>query len=460
MAGVKKKNGEIRVKKRTIFKLSGILMCLVLLSGCGADFSENDLAFRDTSRDLNLSGSAITLMASADWVTDAEMDLGTDFEAATGIQVIYDVYPDNVYLNTLFEKLNSDTPPDIFMTQSGLAIKNTYRLDLYAVDLSEEPWMEAYDAFSAAETSIDGRNYGMSYFDNTVDYYMIYNKKILEEAGVTEVPTTYDAFEDMCGKVLETGVIPIYEPMADGWHQTMLFAETGQVFEKKEPGTIEKLNNNETTFAQNDAMRLALDQIQNLAQKGYMGKDFATDIYDNAVGYLANGEYAMCMMKPGMIDSIISSEMNKGYTKEDFGIMLVPIYDNQILNIHPTTPSKYISNASDNISAAKLYLQYIATKDSVQYVIDHADNVDNLPLEVGQIPNYDTVTIEFLGRFDEADSGTVLQDKVTYFNEQWGDISGDILQMCEGRLSSYDVLTQIDTRRSALAKAANDPAWE
>ncbi len=404
MAGLKKKIGEIRVKKGKLFKLSGILMCLVLLSGCGADFSENDLAFRDISRDLNLSGSTITLMASADWVTDAEMDLGTDFEAATGIQVIYDVYPDNVYLNTLFEKLNSDTPPDIFMTQSGLAIKNTYRLDLYAVDLSEEPWMEAYDAFSAAETSIDGRNYGMSYFDNTVDYYMIYNKKILEEAGVTEVPTTYDSFEDMCGKVLETGVIPIYEPMADGWHQTMLFAETGQVFEKKEPGTIEKLNNNETTFAQNDAMRLALDQIQNLAQKGYMGKDFATDIYDNAVGYLANGEYAMCMMKPGMIDSIISSEMNKGYAKEDFGIMLVPIYDNQILNIHPTTPSKYISNASDNIAAAKLYLQYIATKDSVQYVIDHADNVDNLPLEVGQIPNYDTVTIEFLGTFDEADS--------------------------------------------------------
>lgn len=460
MTGVKKKNGEIRVKKGNIFKLSGILMCLILLSGCSADFSENDLAFRDISRDSGLSGTTITLMASADWVTDAEMDLGTDFEAATGIQVVYDVYPDNVYLNTLFEKLNSNNPPDIFMTQSGLAIKNTYRLDLYAVDLSEEPWMEAYDAFSAVETSIGGRNYGMSYFDNTVDYYMIYNKKILEKAGVTEVPATYDAFADMCGKVLGIGVIPIYEPMADGWHQTMLFAETGQVFEKKEPGTIEKLNNNETTFAQNNAMRLALDQIQNLAQKGYMGKDFATDIYDNAVGYLANGEYAMCMMKPGMIESIISSEMNKGYTKEDFGIMLVPICDNQILNIHPTTPSKYISNASDNIAAAKLYLQYIATKDSVQYVIDHADNVDNLPFEVGQIPNYDAVTIEFLDRFDDADSGTVLQDKVTYFNEQWGDISSDILQMCEGRLSSYDVLTQIDTRRAALAEAANDPAWE
>ncbi len=448
------------MKKDNIVKILGICLCLILLSGCSADFSETDLAFREASREAGLSGSAITLMASADWVSDAEMDLGTDFEAATGIQVVYDVYPDDVYLNTLFEKLDSDNPPDIFMTQSGFAIKNTYRLDRYAVDLSEEPWMEAYDTFSAVETSIDGRNFGMAYFDNTVDYYLIYNKKLLEKAGVTKVPATYDSFAGMCAKVLETGVIPIYEPMADGWHQTMLFAETGQVFEKREPGTIEKLNNNEITFAQSDAMRLALDQIQNLAKKGYMGKNFATDIYDNAVGYLANGEYAMCMMKPGMIESIVSSEMNKGFTKEDFGIMLLPICDNQILNIHPTTPSKYISKESENITAAKLYLQYITTKDSVQYVIDHADNVDNLPFELGQTPNYDAVTIEFLDQFGDEDSGTVLQDEVTYFNEQWGDISSDILKMCEGKMSSHDVLEQIDTRRAALAKAANDPSWE
>ncbi len=161
------------MKKDNIVKLSGILLSLILLSGCSADFSENDLAFREASREAGLSGSTITLMASIDWVSDAEMDLGTDFEAATGIQIVYDVYPDDVYLNTLFEKLDSDNPPDIFMTQSGFAIKNTYRLDRYAVDLSEEPWMEAYDTFSAVETSIDGRNFGMAYFDNTVDYYLI-----------------------------------------------------------------------------------------------------------------------------------------------------------------------------------------------------------------------------------------------------------------------------------------------
>ncbi|MBD5445600.1 MAG: carbohydrate ABC transporter substrate-binding protein [Lachnospiraceae bacterium] len=448
------------LKKNKLLKLICIPLCITLLTGCGSEFSENDLEFKDLARKSKLSGSTITLMASADWVTDAERQLGTNFEAATGIQVVYDLYQDDVYLDTLFAKLDSDNPPDIFMTQSGLAIKNTYHLDKYSVDLSDEPWMASYDTFSAAETSIDGRNYGMSYFDNTTDYYMIYNKELLSNAGVTEVPTTYDTFVTMCQKVADISVIPIYEPMADGWHQTMLFAETGQFLEKSEPGIIERLNDNTITFAEIESMRLALEQIQNLAIRGYMGKNFATDIYDNAVGYLANGEYAMCMLRPGMIDSIISSEMNKGFDKEDFGIMLLPICDSQILNVHPTGPSKYISNASQNIDAAKLYLQYIVTKDNIQYVIDNSNSVNDLPFDLGQVTSHDEVTMEFLDRFSNEESGMVLQDEVTYFNEQWGEISDDILKMCEGTMSPEDVLKQIDERRASLAKAANDPAWK
>ncbi|MBD5522077.1 MAG: carbohydrate ABC transporter substrate-binding protein [Lachnospiraceae bacterium] len=448
------------LKINKLIKLICIPLCITLLTGCGSDeFSENDLEFKDLARKSKLSGSTITLMASADWVTDAEMQLGTNFEAATGIQVVYDLYQDDVYLDTLFAKLDSDDPPDIFMTQSGLAIKNTYHLDEYSVDLSSEPWMEVYDTFSAAETSIDGRNYGMSYFDNTTDYYMIYNKELLSNAGVTEVPTTYDTFVTMCQNLADIDVIPIYEPMADGWHQTMLFAENGQFLEKSEPGTIEKLNDNTITFAEIESMKLALEQIQNLALSGYMGKNFATDTYDNAVGYLANGEYAMCMLRPGMIDSIISSEMNKGFDKEDFGIMLLPVCDNQILNVHPTGPSKYISNASQNIDAAKLYLQYIAAKDNIQYVIDNSNSVNNLPFDLGQVTSHDEVTLEFLDQFDNEESGMVLQDEVTYFNEQWGEISSDILKMCEGTMSPEDVLNQIDARRASLAQAANDPAW-
>lgn len=448
------------MNKSRITKFMGICLCVTFLAGCVRNFSSTDREFHEASGQAQLSGTTITLMASGDWIKDAEMDLGSSFEAATGIQVIYELYPDDVYLDALFARLNGSNAPDIFLTQSGLAIKNTYKLDQYALDLSDEPWMAVYDNFSAEETSIDGRNYGMTYYDTTTDYYLIYNKKIFKKAGVSEVPSTYAEFLEACSRILMIGSTPMYEPMADGWHQTMLFAENGQIFEKLEPGVFERLNSNETTFAENPNMELALNQILKLAQNGYMGKNFATDTFDNAIDSLASGEYAMCMLKPGAITSIISSDMNKGLRQDDFGIMLLPVCDNNVLNIHPTGPSHFISRSSNNSEAAKLYLRYLAAQDSIQYMITRSNDVENLPFDANQTPKYNTTTSDFLGQFDEEHSGMVLQDEVTYFNEQWGEISADILKMCQGELSARQVLEEIDRRRRELAIAANDPAWK
>ena len=146
------------MRGKSIIKLLCTVLYTTILIGCSTGLSEDDLTFRDLSKESDLFGSKIILMASEDWVTDAEMELGTNFEAVTGIQVVYDLYPDEEYLDTLFNKLDSNNPPDIFMTQSGLAIKNTYKLDKYAADLSGESWVKFYDDFSEKETSIDGHN--------------------------------------------------------------------------------------------------------------------------------------------------------------------------------------------------------------------------------------------------------------------------------------------------------------
>ncbi len=407
------------------------------------------------------SGTTITLMASQDWIEDAEQELGANFEEATGIHVDYQIIPADQYQDNLLNKLNSGEGPDIFMTQSGFAIDTTYNVSENAVSLDEEPWADAYSVFSKEQTSVDGVNYGLTYYDTTTDYYMVYNKKLVEAAGVTEIPTTFAAFEELCQKLLDSGVVPIYEPVADGWHQTMLWTENGQVFDKLEPGIIDQLNNNETTFAENANMKLALEQLQSLAENGYFGEYYLSDEFANAEGMLASGEYAMCMLKPGAIKAIVESAMNtEGYTEEDFGLMLMPICDNTYLNVHPTGPSKFIYSGSENIEAAKLYLQYITTQESLQYVIDQASDVENFPIEMGQTPEYSDTTNEFLGSYDDENSGMVLQDVVTYFNEQWGDISTNLSAMFIGDMTPDDVLQKIDEGRAQLAQAAGDEAWQ
>lgn len=446
------------MKKHIFIKLTALFICLIMLTGCSG-LSSTDKEFKKRSKKLNLSGTTITVMASRDWISNAEQKLGSNFEAATGIHVNYKLLDDNVYLDTLFETLDSEDAPDIFLTQSGFAIDKSYNLDKYAIGLAGESWTFYYDNFSAQEASINGILYGMTYYDTTTDYYIIYNKKLFEKAGINNIPKTFDAFADACAMLRSSGVTPIYEPMADGWHQTMLFAEVGQVFNVLEPGVFDQLNANEITFSEIPCMKQALEQIALLAEKGYMGKNYDTAVFDDAAGYMASGEYAMCMLKPGYIDTILKNDLNNGFEEDDFGIMLLPICDNQLLNVHPTGPSRFIYKQSDNIDAAKLYFEYLTKKDNIQYVINHEASIENLPFLAGQTPKYKDVTTEFLAQYDFSSSGTVLQDKVTYFNEQWGEVSANILKMCKGQMTPDEVLQAIDDKRAELAKNAGDSAW-
>ena len=446
------------MKKKLISGLLCATMASALFAGCGGSSETGSDASGESGS--SAAGGTITIMASQDWIEDSEQELGAKFEEETGIHVDYQILPADQYQDVLLTRLNSGEGPDIFMAQSGFAIDTTYKVQENAVDLSNEPWMSTYSSFSAEQTSVDGKNYGMTYYDTTTDYYMIYNKKIMEAAGVTSVPTTFADFEAACQKIMDSGVTPIYEPVADGWHQTMLWTANAQVMDKEDPGIIDKLNNNETTFAENETMLTALTQLNDLAQKGYFGDNYLSDEFANAEGYLASGEYCMCFLKPGAIASIVANENNAGYTEDDFGIMLLPICDNQYLNVHPTGPSKFIYSGSANIDAAKQYLEYISSKDSIQYVIDNATDVENLPFDAGQTPEYSATTEEFLGSFDDATSGMVLQDVCKYYNEQWMDISANIASMFIGDMTPQEVLEAIDEGRAQLAEAAGDPNWQ
>ena len=406
------------------------------------------------------SGTTITVMASQDWVEDSEQELGKKFEEETGIHVDYEIVPADQYQDLLLTRLNSGEGPDIWGAQSGFALATTYNVTENAVDLSGESWASAYSEFSAEQTGVDGVNYGLTYYDTTTDYYMVYNKKLFEAAGITDVPKTFDELTADCDKLLASGVTPIYEPVADGWHQTMLWTASAQVLDKLDPGIIDKLNKNEAKFADNENMKTMLDQLNTLAQKGYFGDNYMSDEFANAESYMASGEFAICMLKPGAISSIVANDQNTaGYTEDDFGLFLLPILDNQYLNIHPTGPSRFIYSGSKNIDAAKKYLEYIVQKDNIQYLIDNASDVENIPVDMGQTPEYSKTTLDFLGSYDEAHSGMVLQDVVKYFNEQWMDISANLAAMFTGDMTSEEVLQAIDDERAQLAGAAGDSNW-
>ena len=432
------------MKKRVV----AALLCGVMVAGTMSVQAQSVLADE---------GTTITVMASQDWVYDAEMELGKQFEEETGIKVDYQIVPADQYYNMLMTKLNSGEGPDIFGGQSGsFDIVSQYNVEKNAVDLSDQAWVDTYDEFAKEQTSVDGKVYGMTYYDVSTDYYVVYNKKIFEENGL-EVPTTYAEFEEVCQTLLDNDIVPIYEPCADGWHQTMWFTEIGGKYEELVPGIVDDLNNNKIKFADVPELKEALDQLNDMAQKGYFGDNYLSDEYTDLLMNLGSGEYAMALEKPGQISAIAEASDGK-YTEDDFGMFVIPLMDNDVYPQHPCGPSRFVYSGSEHQEEAKQYLEYIASADSVQYMIDNCDKIENLPFDVGQTPSYSEETQTYLDAAEK--EGTVFQDSIKYLNPQWTELTQDIVSMFIGDMTSEDVLNAIDERRATQADAVGDENWQ
>lgn len=458
------------MKRRIIAALLSTLM-VFSLAGCGGSAGAADAgaaagsdgaaasaeASDSTGGAAAKSGVTLTFLASQDWIYDAEKELGEKFEEQTGIHVDYQIVPADQYFSVLMTKLNSGEGPDIFGGQSGkYDIVSQYDVESNAVDLSGESWVANYSEFEKEQTSVGDAVYGATYFDTTTDFYMVYNKKLFEEAGISAVPTTFDEYMDDCQKLLDNGVEPFYECTADGWHHVMWFCEIGGRFEEKNPNLADKLNNNEITFAEVADFKTCLEQIKEMADKGYFGDNYQSDEYAGMAAALGSGEYAMTMAKPGTIAEIADAS-NGTYTVDDFGMFYIPTLDNQVLNVHPCGPTRFIYSGSANIDAAKQYFEFMTSPESIQYMIDNEPKVENLPYEVGQTPAYSEYTRNFIDNSEK--KGTVYQDSIKYLNPQWFDFGQDIIAYLNGDMTVDEVLEKVDERRTQQAEAAGDPAW-
>ena len=399
----------------------------------------------------------ITYMASQDWVKDAELDLAKKFEAQTGIHVDYQIIPADQYFNVLKTKLNSGEATDIFGGQSGKSdLKLQYDVENNAVDLTGEEWTKRMDPNALDQISLNGKVYGTEIWDIVASNYFVvnYNKDIFTKLGIS-VPKTYNDFKAACDKIKAAGITPIYEPISDGWHHVLTFPMTGPKYEELNPGLTDKLNANQTTFAQSDVMLKALTQLNELYKNGYYGKNTLADKYADTAKVMASGKYAMT------VDTLTGpTALEAAYPNvkaSSFGFFPMPIVDNNLQPAHPAGPSKFIYAKSQHIAEAKQYLAFLMQPENLQYLLDNTPKFASLDF-TGLKEKWTPEQQDFLKTYPV--KTIVYQDAVNYVNPQWMDIGKDMASMYIGKMSPMDVLKSIDKRRADMAKNAKDPAWK
>ena len=399
-------------------------------------------------------GTTITYMASQDWVQDAEMELGEKFTEQTGITVDYQIIPSDQYTTLLMTKLNTGECADIFGSQAGqFDIVTQLNVEKNAVDLSGEAWADTVDPLAAAETSVDGKLYGQPVQDVSAVWAIAYNKQEFDKLGLS-VPTNYEEFKAVCEAIKADGMIPIYEAVSDGWHHQLWFCELGVAIENAEPGTAEKLNNNEMGFADSATALQLVEQIKEMVDLGYWGDNYMSNEYANAAKAIASGECAMTVANQGF-----PTELHDAYSDfpaEDIGFFVMPLCDNQVLNMNPVGPTRFIYSGSANIDAAKQYLAFIAEPENIQYLIDNVPKFNTLPFTTAK----DAYSDEISGFYAAyPDHGTVYQTSVKYVNPQWMEIGKELTAVILGDETGEQMLKNIDRNRADQAAAAQDPAW-
>lgn len=398
----------------------------------------------------------LTYMVDANWLKQGEKDLAKKFEDKTGIAIDFQIVPSDQYFNVLKTKLNSGEAPDIFGGQSGVTdLKVNYNVEKNAVDLSNEPWSKLEDPLVAAQSTVDGKLYGLTYWDSLGLVWVVsYNKPMFAKYGLTP-PTTYADFKALCQKLLDNGIQPLYEPVSDGWHQTLWFPELGPRYEQVNPGLADQLNSNKAKFADNKTMLTDLTELKQMYDLGFFGKNALSDAYADRTKAMASGKVAMTLMQGAFV-----SDLKHDYpdtNPDDWGLFVMPLADNQMLNINPAGPTHFIWSGSPHVAEAKQYFDYLTQPENLQAYLDSEPEFLTLPFP--NLKTKFTPAMQALMDQYKNNRGVVYQTEVNYVNSQWMDIGKDISAMFTGDEQPADVLSNLDKRRADFAEAAKDPAW-
>jgi len=442
--------------KKTVSTICVFLFVVVLAVGCAAPTSAPTTP-TTAPQSVAPTKAPVTLsyLVSQGWAPDAEQALAKQFEEQTGIKIDYQIVPSDQYFSLLKTKLNSGEGPDLFGGQSGKTdLVVNYDVEKNAVDLSDQPWVQTEDSQVLDQSTVNGKVYGQTVWNTLGTTWVVnYNKDIFAKLNLN-VSTTFADFKSACETIKATGITPIYEPMADGWHQVLWFAELGVQIENLAPGTADQLNTNKTNFAQNPTALLLLQQYKDLYDSGCFGDNALSDAVADQTKVITSGQAAMTVANLTFAQQAKNDYPD--FNIDSLGVFVIPLGDNQVLNVNPAGPTKFIWIGSKYVDEAKQFLDFLAQPDSLQYRIDNDPNSPTLPfpgIKSKLLPSQQT----FLDTHTKR--GVVYQTAVTYVNPQWMDMGKDVVSMFTGATTPEDVLKSIDQRRTDMAAAAKDPAW-
>ena len=333
-------------------------------------------------------------------------DITDKYQRVTDNKIEIQAFDDAQIDQFIMSRIASGDVWDIVIRFAG-TIGAKYNPPANFVDLSDEPWVSRVSKSRLPSITFDGKIY-CAPFSGGAGVGIVYNKSIFNDMKI-EIPTTYSEFDQVCEKLKDNGITPIFMAAKDSWPMVQIIgSELAQMW-NRDKDLMDKLNRNKITWS-DAGLADYFGIIDEYVKKGYFNSNMATATYDMQVDALAKGEAALAFQV-----SWLGNEMESKYpgSTKNMGLLGGLNRDedpyNDIINEIGWEGGIYISNKSSNIEVAKDFVRFWCEPEQLDYYYARK----------ASIPSFEGVNV---GEMDGCTADVVAAVNAGKFNAHWNDV--------------------------------------
>lgn len=429
--------------KKVVSIILILVLAVVCIVGCGGDSKKDS----DSAGSSDGKGVTLSLMGNSG-------DIGRDFidralklyEEETGNKLDIQGIPNDNFEQVSSTKFNTGDIPDIFMS-FGKETLRKYKPHDNFVDFSDADWVDSLTDVAVQQAEFEGVIWGLPFWEASATGFY-YNKPIFEEHDI-EVPKTQAEFMEVCQKLKDAGINPLYIGFQDTWPILNQIA-MDPIFYDNDGANLEKINKNEITYSDIPEMHSMMEWYKEMADKGYLGDNYTTNTYDYGADAMGNDEYAMIFIW----DTWLYMDLDGKYPgkADEYGLMPAFMGTTEEGTIEGPNMSLFLVNKNgDHVEEAIKFVEFMASPECFNHSFEGVNTIAAFKDQTSSVQS---------PQYTEAEESGLLE-KVFRPSSTWGNVigftQGDTAKATQdimlGNSTIEEGLTEIDNIRISIAKA-------
>ena len=249
-------------------------------------------------------------------------------------------------------------------TNSRLSVADNF-VDLTANDYS---YLYSDSYLRTPGYLLDGKLYNLPIATGG-GMYMFYNKDVLAASGITEVPTTWDAFLADCEAIKANGISPVYYSGVDTW-TLQFFALMGWYSDyapEDAQAFADAMSTNQKHWSDMNGFIDSIGKIKELVDLGYVQETYLSDTYQQAQQALLDGTCAFYAQGDWVVGELEKIDADK--TASSIGAFLIPLADHLYCGVG-VNKGFYVSKNGKNPELAQKVMEALVSPEAQQAYFD------------------------------------------------------------------------------------------